>query len=1577
MIAKLLSRIKTGSGLVLNDILATDTARDLWHSAGAPDPSKAVVSNASADGASGMAGSVHLFDADLHFRVAYCDANSETDLTLTFEFSPGWRFKDSFPGVCDDRLQTVPFANAKLLFVSHNKPTDADAPDALDAPGFHFNGRTQGLGYFSLAAELGFADDNLLFQGPIASIEPFVIDASAQFPDFNFDKISCTGNQFAIRTEPLPSDDETPPAKPQSNKPKTAKPDAPRQPSHALVTSNIALHGDFQLSSSIQMGLSLTLPTENNQISVDGAFEQPLTIAALDDLFNINGNSGIKVQDSLLAFLPDKITETLTNNIGCNAFGFTLDLDSSPNAPSFSKRILEIYFSIALSKPVSLFEDLIPGISFVLEEFEVRWVVGSPFSPKERDIDYFISGQGHLNNWKFDFTIQESEGLFIGLDLEIEAGSGLDSIPSNIFPKGLGPSVPSTLPLGGVGLASWPSKGIYSLYGILSNWKVSDGVTLRSVGFMVDVRAGSVSDAQLAATIDIASTEIDLLAMVDVSKRSLAFSGSVRSADGIPIGHLLSDLAGKFGVTADFPQALADLVIKSLEVSFNTGSKAFKAACDMEFPINDKPAELELIVDIGGQDEGAAKEFSGSLTLGGQVFKLLLDVDADGKRLAASWKAEGDSYLKLEDLIAEFGLPAPDIPPQLDPSLRAATFKYNATGPSLLLEADSVNFGRAVFVANKDPVAKKWKFFFGLAVDRELNLSNLPLLDQVLPADETLSVKKLKVLAASSALDASQAPGRDEIDRLNKLIDANYPQVPAQGMPSMFALSAEFDFGGYVIPLSIGGGATPAGTDKQPATPGGDKQLLPPSGKQLPAPPKAAVGKSSGAKGKAVPSPARAADGATWFDVQKSFGPVNFQKVGVKYKDGVLWVLLDASLGAAGLDISVAGLSVGTPVSDFSPRFNIEGLGLDFKNAVITIQGGFEKMPVKPPVTLEFAGSATLQLKVFGASAIGSYAQFDGKTSMFVFAAVKGEFGGPGCFFVTGFCGGFGYNSKLRIPEQDEVFKFPFVKATLNSNAFGENPTPTDVLESIMGGDKPWIAPSAGDIWVTAGIQFTTYEVVNSTALITAEFGHEFVLALIGVSSARFPMVGSQVYAYVELQIEALFAPDRGLISFTASLSPNSFLLDPNCHLTGGFAMVFWFGSNPHAGDFVLTLGGYSPYFKAPAHYPQEARVGFNWALDSTISISGGVYFALTPTAVMAGGSLDARYQDGALKAWFNAHADIIIWYDPFHFIADIGIDVGASYKLKILFVSTTVTVELGANLTLWGPSTGGTATVHWFVISFTVDFGASRSSIPSVQDWTQFSKVLPAPGNLVKLQPLTGLAPPPGQATAADQTAASEAAADQTAAPPPWTVRSAAFRFTTESAIPITQLYLGDSKTPLKTGDAVNIKPMARTGLVVRQTISIVNHETGDDVLDNNWRIDFTTRNVPDALWGVGSNTALSDDRLIADQLSGFDIAPPPPTLGPGAGVMNSQDLAYDPLPPGVNPLKLGTPPTGPIPQRSAESLAEIKQIMRPATKARRDGLFDILTALGMTELTNGDLTAMAADADFLFVDQPLLTAA
>src|SRR5262249_40978334 len=154
--------------------------------------------------------------------------------------------------------------------------------------------------------------------------------------------------------------------------------------------------------------------------------------------------------------------------------------------------------------------------------------------------------------------------------------------------------------------------------------------------------------------------------------------------------------------------------------------------------------------------------------------------------------------------------------------------------------------------------------------------------------------------------------------------------------------------------------------------------------------------------------------------------------------------------------------------------------------------------------------------------------------------------------------------------------------------------------------------------------------------------------------------------------------PAAGTVKVKALLTPNSFVIEKNCKVTGGFAFYLWFGVE-HRGDFVITIGGYHPWYSPPSHYPVVPRLRITSAISSELRLEGGAYFALTPSCVMAGGSLDLSFKSGALKAWFRAYADFLIYWRPFFFHVRIGVSIGASYTLDLGPVHKTFSVELGA----------------------------------------------------------------------------------------------------------------------------------------------------------------------------------------------------------------------------------------------------------------------------------------------------------
>ncbi|HEX8741661.1 MAG TPA: DUF6603 domain-containing protein [Thermoleophilaceae bacterium] len=667
--------------------------------------------------------------------------------------------------------------------------------------------------------------------------------------------------------------------------------------------------------------------------------------------------------------------------------------------------------------------------------------------------------------------------------------------------------------------------------------------------------------------------------------------------------------------------------------------------------------------------------------------------------------------------------------------------------------------------------------------------------------------------------------------------------------------------------------------------------------------------------------------------VQRSLGPLSVQRLGVGWVEAQdeLSLLVDGGVVVGQLNVELVGLTVGIPVTtpgDLSKYdLDLEGLGITFQAGEIDLSGAFVKLPPEPPRTYtEYDGEVVLSAGAFTIAALGSYAHVgngDGYTSLFIFGVLDADLGGPPFFYVTGVAAGFGYNRGLILPAQDAVTTFPLVEAASDPATIGakknpgggwQMPSPATALSHI---DR-FVPPERGEYWLSAGVRFTSFDLIHSTALLVVEFGNELEIALLGLSSIALPPAAGpgERYAYAELGIEIKLLPAEGEFSATAILTPNSFVLDPACKLTGGFAFYVWFGDNPHAGEFVLTLGGYHPDFHPPSYYPAVPRLGFDWPMGGGVEVSGDAYFALTPSAVMAGGALQVLFSSGDLHAWLTAHMDALIEWAPLHYELDIGVSIGVSFKLNLLFVSVTLKVELSADLTIWGPPTGGRVHIDWYVISFTVGFGAGSEGAPPPLPWTNdagtgFAQTLlphsvPAQQQAQQPSPAAALAagaqPDPAPQPAGVYTIALTSGlvtTFQNGAATVWVVSPTELAFSVATQMPATEIDLmGPNDTVATTiaapspdpdGQAyyVGIRPMKAMVQASKLQVTVTDDEHGDAVVpiatDFDYRPAFTR--VPAAKWGepLAAGKDPEMNTLLPGRLMGLDgIAPKQPTLSP-----------------------------------------------------------------------------------------------
>lgn len=731
-----------------------------------------------------------------------------------------------------------------------------------------------------------------------------------------------------------------------------------------------------------------------------------------------------------------------------------------------------------------------------------------------------------------------------------------------------------------------------------------------------------------------------------------------------------------------------------------------------------------------------------------------------------------------------------------------------------------------------------------------------------------------------------------------------------------------------------------------------------------------------------------------WFPVNRTFGPLNCERVGIEWvdKDKLLSTLFDGGVTLGPLGVELLGLSIGMKVTEptnlESYKLGLDGLNIEYKTTSVEITGGLLKDKDVDPVA--YNGQAQVKAGPFGLGALGSYTTIKPEqgsseksaTSLFVFAFVDFPLGGPGFFFITGLAGGFGYNRALTMPKMDEVSDMPLVAAMQDPSAIGgADATPTEALRKM----GVWVPPTRGQNFIAAGIKFTTYELVNSIALLAVQFGTRLEIDLLGISSIKLPQVGP-TFAYAELDLMVVIAPDDGVFKASLVLGAESFVLDPKCKLTGGFAFYAWFGTNKHAGNFVVTIGGYHPNFDPPDYYPVIPRLGFNWPVTAEISISGGAYFALTPSCAMGGGSLDVVFSSGGLKAWFTAHADVIIYWKPFYFDASIGVEIGVSYTFKLLGVKTTLSISLGADMELWGPPTGGKVHVSWFIISFTVSFGDDKLvRVPAI-DWADFAATLPSPGS---------------KKNAAKVMAAN--AGEEADVPQPkvlsiniaeglqkqmlqngknvWFIRPDEFTWFTKTTIPATVANLGTTAVTTNNKQIaaytdVAVRPMGIKSLSAGGHTITMSGVNGIDA----FLFDLDLESQPEAMWGppVTLQKLKPEAKLIDNCITGVKgLHPKPHTAIVGPPVIDAAcaftfiDLQGNafwlPISPAARPSTTG----GAV--ESATTLDTIRTTLTQDADARTD-VFNALASLGIDAGANGALTHLAANPTAAFTASPMI---
>ncbi|MCB9765063.1 MAG: hypothetical protein H6739_35140 [Alphaproteobacteria bacterium] len=430
-----------------------------------------------------------------------------------------------------------------------------------------------------------------------------------------------------------------------------------------------------------------------------------------------------------------------------------------------------------------------------------------------------------------------------------------------------------------------------------------------------------------------------------------------------------------------------------------------------------------------------------------------------------------------------------------------------------------------------------------------------------------------------------------------------------------------------------------------------------------------------------------------WFNVRRDFGPLYIQQVGVAADSDAVSLKVDGRVDIGALRISLDDLTLTAALTDLldplSWSLSLVGLGINYSADAVTLSGALRNHDG------DYQGLCQLRAAGWTVSALGAFSAMDnGEVSLFVFGAMPLALGGPGIYSVEGLAGGFGYNRDLTVPEVGDVDEFPLIEV---ASTVDEPADPITVLNRI----DETMPVRRGHHWAAFGVQGVSYELIHSNLLAYVRWGSGVEIGIVGTASAELPE--DAPIAHLAMNLAAKVDVPNEVISLRAQLTDDSWLFAENqVQLTGGFALVYWYGR----GDFVFTVGGYHPAFRKPSYYPDVPRLGFLWEVDRRTTIKGGTYFALTSSAVMTGGSIEASHRRSWLRASAGATVDILVSWDPFYYDFSIGAWLEGEIKLPIL---GWVGGGVGAKLRIYGPPLRGRIKVRWHMIEVSFSFGAAE----------------------------------------------------------------------------------------------------------------------------------------------------------------------------------------------------------------------------------------------------------------------------
>lgn len=653
---------------------------------------------------------------------------------------------------------------------------------------------------------------------------------------------------------------------------------------------------------------------------------------------------------------------------------------------------------------------------------------------------------------------------------------------------------------------------------------------------------------------------------------------------------------------------------------------------------------------------------------------------------------------------------------------------------------------------------------------------------------------------------------------------------------------------------------------------------------------------SGEAGSKAMISQGDAKNGGRMEPFSKNVGPLKIKSLGLRYSTGlynkqsILSIRIDASIMVGPIEFSLVGFSIdfdftkaGASLhSPPDPGFSLEGLQAVYDRPPIEIAGMLQI--VQEPKRKYYQGAVMISYMPWQFQAAGYWGwttmeDIKNFETIFVYCVLRGPLITFQFASIEGICGGFGYNSKLTYPTAKDVIDFPLIKDGATPGR-PDGDTPLKALEDML--DTGWFVPQDESFWVAAGLTVKAFQILHVQAVVAVQWNPYVELGIFAVATASIPGGNSgRNFAFVQLGIVATVNMESGILKIEGELTPASYILDPSCHLTGGFALYSWFDSKDDnlRGDWVFTIGGYHPSYQKPPQYPEVDRLGISWQFGKSISITGNAYFAITPKACMGGGRLELKLSLNPLYAWFIAFVDFLINYKPFFFMAEGGVSVGVQFTLDLWLVTIKIHVELSARLYIQGPPISGTVHVNFYVFGFDIDFGTKSTETARPLELNEFIELvcqthtegpkafLASPSQDHITQAVDGLIGE-GHVFAVEEGLIPREEIESTPSTGQWIVDMATFQFSVNCKFPIQKATVVTLKVsggengsrdvcPSEKVDPLSARPMHKTGSISSILTITIQRNVEDELLEDDEQDPIWDDNeaiygdVPAALFG------------------------------------------------------------------------------------------------------------------------------